>query len=80
MRTGFPGRDVCDSLLASVTQDGSARTSPMLYRTLLKMLADGNLVFGPILRLLSPGRSRKSKAPLLDGRIGNTTSWIISSA
>lgn len=44
MRTGFPGRDVCDSLLASVTQDGSARTSPVLYRTLLTMLASGNPV------------------------------------
>lgn len=44
MQTDFPRRDVADSLLASVTRDGSARTSPALYRTLLRMLADGDPV------------------------------------
>lgn len=36
--------DLADRLVASVTQAGSARTSPVLYRTLLRLLACGEPV------------------------------------
>lgn len=38
------GTDLSDRLVASVTQAGSARTSPVLYRTLLRLLACGKPV------------------------------------